>query len=1227
MASIILGAGGGAAGGAIGGPIGAVIGAQIGRSIGSSIDNAVLSKTVALRPLNGPRLADLAVQSSTYGKMIPIVYGLMRIGGNIIWSQPIKETVTSTTSSAGGSGKGGGGKVSQTSTNYSYSITLAIGICEGPVDQVLRIWADAKQLDLSQYTVRIYNGDESQSPDTLIQSIEGVNNTPAFRGLAYVMFEDFQLGDYGNRIPNFTFEVIKKSLSADVSTSTLENLITGMVMIPGAGEFVYDTVSESKIAGTQVGGSWVQQGNQQAINTHTAYGKANALVSLDQLKQTCPNVGWVSVVVSWFGTSMTLSACNVLPGVEYQIGAVTSPNSWSAGGFTRSTAHPITLISGSPQYGGTPDDGSIVRYVTELRARGYKIAFYPLIFMDVTGKPWRGDLTGSGTDVTSFFTKPNGYNVFITTYATLVNGLVDAFIIGSELKGLTKVTDTVGNYPAVNQLVSLAASVRTILGSSVKLTYAADWSEYHHTDGGWYNLDPLWASSNIDVIGIDAYFPLTDGPQTGYDINAVIAGWTSGEGYDWYYTDTARTIKASLSAPYAWKNIGWFWNNTHTNPDSSTTAWVPNSKKIWFTEIGFPSVDGATNQPNVFYDPLSSASAFPYNSKGRVDFLAQRVGLSAAYAQWAGSSMIERMFVWAWDARPFPYWPDLNAVWTDGVDWQTGHWVQGKLGTSSLSAILQDICARSGLAPSDVDVSKMYNQTEGFIINRQQTLRSTIEILQTAYFFDTVESGDVLKFIPRGGSAVASIGEDSLVLKDAQHGGECFAITRAQEIELPKRINIVYLSRLLNYQTATQHSQREVTSSLEIHTIDLPIVCTDQMAKTVADVALFSGWMARTGFNFSLPVRYACLEPADVITVNVSGVTHRMRITAIRMVGPTLIDVQAVMDDPSTYDFHATPATPSSLLLENQSIATTSLELLDLPAFPVDDVDKGVIRAAANGLSGAWTGAALYRSDDGGSNYARVVDMNTPSVVGTTITALANGPTAVFDDANSVTISLLGSSTLQSVTSLAVLNGANAALIGNEIIQFTTATLVQPAQYTLSGLLRGRLGTNWAMGSHVAGEAFVLLDGKLSKFSSTNSLIGLSRAYKAVTFGSTLSASTEQDFLYTGVALKPYSPVQVTGIRDGSGNLTVNWIRRTRLGGDWQDGVDVPLNEVSEAYEMDILSGTTVIRTISGISTASAAYTAAQQTVDFGSPQASVSVKIYQLSALVGRGYAAAAAV
>ena len=585
MASIVLTTIGQAVGTYGGGPIGGQIGGRIGASIASGFEGT------NRQHFEGARLETLAVQTSTYGRMIPITFGTVRIAGNVLWSLPIKEveTTTSTTVHSGGKGGGGGGGGSQsqttTTTTYSYYATLAIAVCEGELTRIDRVWADAQLLDLSQGTFRIYTGSETQLPDALIESYQGVGATPAYRGLAYVVIEDFPLADFGNRIPNFTFEVTRRVAQQDVEADSVESMIRSIMLIPGSGEFVYDTQTEYKIGGVDASGTVVQSGYQTLLNQHTPQGKANVEVALDQLQETLPNLEWVGIVVNWFGTSMDIGTCEIWPCVEYQAGIATTPASWSVAGFDRASARQIGSDGTVLRYGGTPDDASLLRLIASLRARNLKVFFYPQLLMDIAGKPWRGNLTGSAANVATFFTKTRGYNAFIQHYASLVAGQVDAFAIGTELRDLTKVTSSTGVFPAVSQLVSLAASVKPTLGNSplgtpVLVTYAADWSEYHHTDGGWHHLDPLWASPNIDMVGIDAYFPLSDAVQDGYDAAALEAGWTSGEGYDWYYTDDTRTTQAALSPEYAWKNIDWWWNHNHTNPDSSTTSWVPASKPI-----------------------------------------------------------------------------------------------------------------------------------------------------------------------------------------------------------------------------------------------------------------------------------------------------------------------------------------------------------------------------------------------------------------------------------------------------------------------------------------------------------------------------------------------------------------------------------------------------------------------------------------------------------------------
>ena len=153
-----------------------------------------------------------------------------------------------------------------------------------------------------------------------------------------------------------------------------------------------------------------------------------------------------------------------------------------------------------------------------------------------------------------------------------------------------------------------------------------------------------------------------------------------------------------------------------------------------------------------------------------------------------------------------------------------------------------------------------------------------------------------------------------------------------------------------------------------------------------------------------------------------------------------------------------------------------------------------------------------------------------------------------------------------------------------------------------------------------------MLDSPFLKQGIPVNFIGIEKYYKAVTVGAALADADETTFTYRGIKFKPYSPVQIEGARDGSSNLTIAWVRRTRIGGDWRDGVDAPLGEESESYEIDIMNGLTVVRTLTA-TTPSVTYSAANQTTDFGSPQASIDINIYQMSAIVGRGYAGSATV
>ncbi len=227
MATLALGVAGAAIGGGVGGTILGVsataIGFAVGAAVGGQVDRALFGGGAEV---SGGRLSDLGIQSSAYGCMLPIVCG-GRVAGNVIWGTEKREVRESTES-----GGKGGGSGSVRSERYHYYVDLAVSLGEGPVAAVLRAWADGTPIydalgggDGTE-GITVYLGTDTQDPDPLIESREGVGNVPGYRNQAYVVFSDFHLNPYGGRIPNFTFEVVGK-LTAGWSEELAQGLAEG----------------------------------------------------------------------------------------------------------------------------------------------------------------------------------------------------------------------------------------------------------------------------------------------------------------------------------------------------------------------------------------------------------------------------------------------------------------------------------------------------------------------------------------------------------------------------------------------------------------------------------------------------------------------------------------------------------------------------------------------------------------------------------------------------------------------------------------------------------------------------------------------------------------------------------------------------------------------------------------------------------------------------------------
>lgn len=624
MATLVLGAVGSAIGAGFGGTIlgfsGAAIGGFIGSTLGTVADRYI---TAALTPNTlttntSARLVEMALMSSAEGSTIARTYGRARLSTQLIWATQFKETENIESQRSGG--KGGGGETTTTSIAYTYSISFAVAICEGNAKaQIGRVWLNGNETDLSTFTFRFYPGSQTQTPDPLIQATEGLDFTPAYRGTSYLVFESMPLEDYGNRIPQVTVEVVVPLETDD--PDDLLNIGKSFQIIPSAGEVIY---------GTQVYTDVANSDEAKTQNRHNNFNRPDAPVAIDQLNTFMTDLDAVAVVVAWFGTDLRADQCRIIPKIENS-NRVISPTEWSVAGYTRATTEEVSLLDGKPVFGGTPSDATVLEIVAYLTGLGKRVVFYPFILMDIPSAntlpnpysnnaagvgqavlPWRGRITCSpaigytgtvdqtataATQINNWFTKTEGYRAMVLHYANLLDTAgLDAFIIGSELVGITSVrSNTADAFPGVAQLVTLAADVSPILGAGVKVGYAADWSEYHSyrpvasPNEVRFNMDPLWSSADIDFIGIDNYLPMSDwrdgmthldfdetnGPTSEYDMTYLKSNIEGHEFFDWYYASSAdrdaqiRTpiTDGAYADPFVFrqKDIRNWWLSGHHN--------------------------------------------------------------------------------------------------------------------------------------------------------------------------------------------------------------------------------------------------------------------------------------------------------------------------------------------------------------------------------------------------------------------------------------------------------------------------------------------------------------------------------------------------------------------------------------------------------------------------------------------------------------------------------------
>lgn len=1124
--------------------------------------------------------------------------------------------------------------------------------------------------------------------------MEGEGKAPAYRGIAYVVIEDLELAPFGNRVPQFTFEVVR---AADpVAVPVIEDLaanLPGVCMIPGTGEY--------SLATTPVHYE-IAPGANRSANVNMPTDQTDFALSLEQLREELPGVGAVSLVVSWFGDDLRCGVCTLRPKVEQKtMEGVGMP--WRSGGIVRAAADLVPQVNGRSIYGGTPSDQAVIEAIQALKAAGKDVTFYPFILMDQTADngrpdpwsdagnqpklPWRGRITTSvapgrvatpdrtaaaAAEVVDFFgTTAIGdfaisgntitysgpdewrYRRFILHNAHLcaAAGGVEAFCIGSEMRGLTQIRGAGDSFPAVTELIALAADVRAILGPNCKLTYAADWSEYfgyHVNSNVYFHLDPLWADSNIDFIGIDNYMPLSDWRegeahadsawQAIHNPAYLQANIAGGEGFDWYYANAAdqaaqtRTpiTDGAYDEPwiYRYKDLRNWWSCQH-HPrlngvrQAAPTAWAPQSKPIRFTEYGCAAIDKGTNQPNKLLDPKSSESALPYYSTGQRDDLVQMAYYTAMARFWRdpannptslfyqGAMLdFDHSLAWAWDARPFPVFPVNRPLWDDGANFETGHWLNGRSANQSLAAVISEICEKAGLPDADTD--QALGVVRGYGLTEVTSARAILQPLLQAGSIDAVEHEGVLGFVPRSGLAAIVLDRQGFA-----EGGDIEAaeLGRLGEAEMQDHLRLTYLEAESDFAVRAVAASLPDAAGEVVAQTDLPLSLTNGEAAAMAERWLVEARLARDSLRFSLPPSRRAIGAGAVVELD----GKRYRIDRCEMTASQALE--AVRIDPAVY--RAPRIDPEATAWKPYQPPTPAFPVfLDLPL--LTGVEKPHVPHVAIAAS-PWPGRMAVWSSATQAGFSVNTLVERPAIIGITETALPRGSTARWERGPALRVRM-GRGNLSSAEDLAVFAGANVLAIGDgspenwEILQFRDAALVAPATYEIRQRLRGQLGSDGVMPEvWPAGSLVVVLDSAVKQISLPQSARGLTRNYRIGDAARSYDAPgvVARSAAFSGIGLRPYSVCHLRKAGTVGSDLALSWIRRTRIDGESWQSDEVPLGEETERYRLRIRNGAALVREVQ-TTAPNWLYTAAMQAVDGAST--ATEIEVAQLSSSFGAG-------
>lgn len=1102
--------------------------AGVTQTFGGSVSERVIADPDIVT--EGLRLTGTPQQISVLGKQIPRVYGTYPVDGNIIWATPIRETLTETLNTTFETEINSTFEdqlselgdtdfvffdvvttVEHTTITKTFEVHagFAVALCQGPIEGVGRIWAngsiiyDFRADNFNAGTrgtnVRIHLGDETQLPDPLIKISQGAADTPAFRGLAYVVFDDLDLEPYGNIIPNIVCEVV---------TNPSE-------------EFPFDTIVSS-----------IGRGTPTTVHARTALTivkNAEKLAIIDHRSKTVLAAGTVT------GASGVVGGSNV-PTLDHNgVFLYEGGSGENNDPILKINSFSLAVVAEFGIYSGL--DGATSTIAIN-RMIAYRVEPVVHTFVDKSGVevtvPWELIACHARVFKQVAWLDPHD----MTMLGKVGAGQPEPFGTLLVENGWSAIGPGFRTYTVAADATTLKIFVHRILDprpligdtpNNILLERTVDLSADFADDS---------TSSRIQWIETRQAFAVAKGDEVllWHPVDGVVETKLTPFGLDegWWHSGPANDGLWAMRGPGDVIRV--------LNILNWTLAAVPDSMDDWVDD-DYSHGGG--------YDPVMRACI----AQGTVD---------------------------------------IRVLYKDRL---------GASGGVSLASVVSAECVEAGLAAGDIDVSELTGETvRGFIIDHLAPAREGLEVLSQLFFFDAVEVDGKINFPFRAAVSVGTVASDDLGVEVEQALDE----GRLMEQELPLSVSVTYLSKEAEYQPAVQTEQRisEAVNTREVVNIKANIVFSEDEARQIAQKFMLLTWEAQRTFGSGLGRKHARFDPGDVITITKDGVSHLVRLLITRAGPEGSLEFEGESADPAALVSTVSGRAVGTRLGRLDEIVRSQGFLFDLPMLRDSDDNVGPYIAAAPERSVAgWRGSNVYVGE-GGPAFDLLDTVGNAAVWGRAMGALADQLRwTVFDRTSTLTVAWInGIADLASVTEIDVLNGKNGFVVGDEIIQAASVVDNGDGTVTLSTLLRGRNGTDFAVTGHAVGEAVIFLT-NLSphKLVQDKALIGVERFFRFDTVGTSKVNSKIIAFADTGRAKKPYSPANVRGSRDGSENLIIKWNRRCRFptASAWLDDVDVPLGEDTEVYEADILipSGSG-IRKVTGLTTETTTYSKTDQDAD-----------------------------